>query len=77
MTGKLDRLERQGLIQRTPDPEDRRAIRLGLTEDGRTLINEAFARAGRRSGMRSELTVGGYKFLVVAGAGFEPATFGL
>jgi DNA-binding MarR family transcriptional regulator len=42
MTGKLDRLERQGLIERTPDPEDRRAIRLGITDAGRTLIEEAF-----------------------------------
>lgn len=42
MTGKLDRLERQGLVQRTPDPEDRRAIRLGITDSGRALIDEAF-----------------------------------
>lgn len=42
MTGKLDRLERQGLIQRSPDPDDRRAIRLGITDTGRTLIDEAF-----------------------------------
>ena len=42
MTGKLDRLERQGLIQRTPDPEDRRAIRVGITDSGRTLVDEAF-----------------------------------
>jgi DNA-binding MarR family transcriptional regulator len=42
MTGKLDRLERQGLIQRGPDPEDRRAIRLGITDTGRALIDEAF-----------------------------------
>jgi len=42
MTGKLDRLERQGLVQRTPDPEDRRAIRLGITDAGRALIDHAF-----------------------------------
>jgi DNA-binding MarR family transcriptional regulator len=42
MTGKLDRLERQGLVQRTPDPEDRRAIRLGITDSGRNLIDKAF-----------------------------------
>lgn len=42
MTGKLDRLEAQGLIERTPDPDDRRAIRLGLTEAGRAVIDEAF-----------------------------------
>lgn len=42
MTGKLDRLEQQGLVQRTPDPEDRRAIRLGITDSGRALIDDAF-----------------------------------
>jgi len=42
MTGKLDRLERQGFIHRSPDPEDRRAIRLGITDSGRALIDEAF-----------------------------------
>jgi DNA-binding MarR family transcriptional regulator len=42
MTGKLDRLEEQGLIQRIPDPEDRRAVRLRVTSSGRTLIDEAF-----------------------------------
>lgn len=42
MTGKLDRLEDQGFIQRNPDPEDRRAIRLGITDAGRALIDEAF-----------------------------------
>jgi len=47
MTGKLDRLEEQGLIQRTPDPDDRRAIRLGITETGRALIDEAFDTALR------------------------------
>lgn len=43
MTGKLDRLEEHGLIQRTPDLEDRRAIRLSVTDDGRTLIDKAFS----------------------------------
>ncbi len=42
MTGKLDRLERQALIQRSPDPDDRRAIKLGITDSGRTLIDDAF-----------------------------------
>jgi len=42
MTGKLDRLEDQGFIQRTPDAEDRRAVRLGITDSGRSLIDEAF-----------------------------------
>ena len=42
MTGKLDRLQEQGLIQRTPDLEDRRAVRLAITDSGRSLIDEAF-----------------------------------
>ena len=42
MTGKLDRLERQGLVQRTRDPEDRRTIRLEVTDAGRALIDQAF-----------------------------------
>lgn len=43
MTGKLDRLEEQGLIQRIPDPEDRRAVRLHVTDSGRRLIDEPSA----------------------------------
>jgi DNA-binding MarR family transcriptional regulator len=43
MTGKLDRLEQQDLIRRVPDSDDRRAIRLEITEAGRALIDEAFA----------------------------------
>jgi len=42
MTGKLDRLEEQGLIRRTPDPQDRRAVRLRVTDAGRTMMDEAF-----------------------------------
>jgi DNA-binding MarR family transcriptional regulator len=47
MTGKLDRLEEQGLIERTQDPEDRRAIRLGITDEGRTLIDQAFSTSSK------------------------------
>jgi DNA-binding MarR family transcriptional regulator len=43
MTGKLDRLEERALIQRTPDPEDRRVVRLRVTGSGRRLIDEAFS----------------------------------
>ena len=34
MTARLDRLERTGLIRRRPDPVDRRATRVELTEKG-------------------------------------------
>ncbi|MDH3463260.1 MAG: MarR family transcriptional regulator, partial [Acidimicrobiia bacterium] len=43
MTGKLDRLEEQGVIQRSSDPDDWRAVRLVVTEAGRELIDNAFA----------------------------------
>ena len=35
MTGLLDRMERDGLIQREPDPDDRRAQRIVLTREGK------------------------------------------
>jgi MarR family transcriptional regulator, organic hydroperoxide resistance regulator len=34
MTGLLDRMERDGLLKRTPDPEDRRAHKIMLTQEG-------------------------------------------
>jgi DNA-binding MarR family transcriptional regulator len=35
MTGLVDRMERDGLVLREADPEDRRAQRVRLTEAGR------------------------------------------
>lgn len=40
MTHRLDRLEKRRLVARTKDPDDRRGIRVGLTEDGRELVDE-------------------------------------
>ncbi|MFH1982607.1 MAG: MarR family transcriptional regulator [Pseudomonadota bacterium] len=34
MTGLIDRMERDGLLRREPDPNDRRAYRICLTEAG-------------------------------------------
>jgi DNA-binding MarR family transcriptional regulator len=34
ITGIIDRLERRGLVRRDPDPDDRRRLRLALTETG-------------------------------------------
>lgn len=39
MTGRLDKLERAGLLARTPDPHDRRGIQVTLTEQGRELVD--------------------------------------
>jgi DNA-binding MarR family transcriptional regulator len=37
MTGLLDRMERDGLVTRDADPDDRRAHLIHLTEKGRTV----------------------------------------
>ncbi|MEV6110715.1 MarR family transcriptional regulator [Streptomyces sp. NPDC051940] len=47
MTGRLDKLERAGLLTRSPDPNDRRGLRVTLTERGLELTDEA-AEAGLR-----------------------------
>lgn len=41
-TGLVTRAERRGLVERAPVPEDRRAVRVKLTDQGRRLA-EAFA----------------------------------
>jgi DNA-binding MarR family transcriptional regulator len=41
MTKRLDRLEDAGLVERRPDPGDRRGTLVGLTRKGRAVIDEA------------------------------------
>lgn len=41
MTKIVDRLERRRLVERTPDPSDRRGVVVGLTEEGRELSRKA------------------------------------
>ncbi|GAA2257947.1 MULTISPECIES: MarR family winged helix-turn-helix transcriptional regulator [Kitasatospora] len=43
MTGRLDKLERAGLITRSPDPNDRRALRVTLTDTGIDVVDRAVA----------------------------------
>jgi DNA-binding MarR family transcriptional regulator len=38
ITGLVDHLERDGLVERVPDPEDRRSVRATLTEPGKARI---------------------------------------
>jgi DNA-binding MarR family transcriptional regulator len=40
-TNRVDRLERAGLVERLPDPADRRAVVVGLTRRGRALAERA------------------------------------
>ena len=48
MTSRLDRLEQAGLVRRLPDPADRRAIVVELTEKGRDAWDTAANVQGRR-----------------------------
>ena len=40
LTNRIDRLEAAGLVGRTANPEDRRGIRLQLTDAGRQLVDQ-------------------------------------
>jgi len=43
MTGRLDKLQKAGLVDRCPDPTDRRALKACLTDKGRAVVDEAVA----------------------------------
>lgn len=43
VTAKIDRLERDGLLERTPHPHDRRLVELVMTDAGRTAIDRALS----------------------------------
>ena len=47
-TDVVDRLESRGLVERAPDPDDRRAMTVRLTEPGRVALGEVDA--SRRQG---------------------------
>ncbi len=43
MTNRVDRLTTRGLVARGPAPEDRRGVRVRLTDEGRDRVDGAFA----------------------------------
>ncbi len=43
MTNRIDRLAARGLVERLPDPRDRRAVRVRLLPDGREIVVAALA----------------------------------
>lgn len=42
MTNRVDRLETRGLVERFPDPNDRRGVLVRLTAEGRRTVDGAF-----------------------------------
>jgi DNA-binding MarR family transcriptional regulator len=43
MTNRIDRLEARGLVRREADPDDRRGVRVVLTDEGRELADRGIA----------------------------------
>jgi DNA-binding MarR family transcriptional regulator len=41
MTNRIDRLEARRLVERKPDPNDRRSVKISLTEEGLELVEAA------------------------------------
>ncbi|SEF35952.1 DNA-binding transcriptional regulator, MarR family [Amycolatopsis pretoriensis] len=48
LTGLVDRAVRRGLVRREPDPDDRRAVHVVLTDEGRDLAEDFYAATCRR-----------------------------
>jgi len=69
VTGIADRLVEQGLLTRTPDPDDRRVSWLRATDKGKTLINDL--REGRAQEMRRILDKLTEEELATVARGFE------
>ncbi len=69
VTGIVDRLVEQGLLTRTPDPDDRRVSRLTVTHKGKTLINDL--REGRALEMRRILEKLSEQELATVASSFE------
>lgn len=42
MTNRVDRLAARGLVERNPDPADRRGVLVRLTPDGKVAVDSAF-----------------------------------
>jgi DNA-binding MarR family transcriptional regulator len=69
VTGIVDRLVEQGLLTRTPDPDDRRVSWLTVTGKGKTLTNDL--REGRAQEMRRILDKLTEEELSTVARGFE------
>ncbi len=43
MTNRIDRLAAAGLVERHPDPQDKRGVQVQLTAKGKALVDDTFA----------------------------------
>ena len=50
MTNRVDRLATRGLVERLPDPRDRRGVLVRLTREGKDTVDGAFAALVEREG---------------------------
>jgi DNA-binding MarR family transcriptional regulator len=56
MTNRLDQLEKAGLVRRLPDPDDRRALKVELTEKGHKLWADSLsAQANKEANLAASL----------------------
>ena len=56
MTNRLDQLEKAGLVRRLPDPEDRRALKVELSDKGHQLwVDSIKAQAGKEARLAAAL----------------------
>lgn len=53
ITGLVDRVARHGLVERRPDPADRRASRVALTDQGRRICASAYDDVAARLAART------------------------
>ena len=57
MTNRVDRLTARGFVRRSPDPHDRRGVIVALTDEGRAVVDAAFADLlGRERALLAELS---------------------
>ena len=51
MTNRIDRLEAAGLVRRLPDPDDRRALKVELTELGHDIWRQSIVVQGGKEAL--------------------------
>ena len=67
MTNRIDRLEQRALVRRRPDPSDGRGVLVGLTENGRELVDTALEDLlGRERALLASLEPGDADMLAAA-----------